>query len=212
MTPRTGGSELIVFGREPRPGQVKTRLIPALGWQGAARLYRALLEQTLDVGRQVGVDRYSLWLDVDSPESAIRRLAESLGFAVRAQSGETLGERMAYAFADALPTPGRAVLIGSDCPGYSTDYLERAFTELDQHDAVLGPATDGGYVLIGIRQPDASVFNDIDWSTDRVIEQTRSRLRGLGWRWSELTALRDIDEPQDLRHLQANLKDLIESR
>lgn len=212
MTSQTGRTELIVFGREPRPGRVKTRLVPVLGSAGAARLYRAMLERTLDIARQVRVDRHSLWLDVGSPRSRIRSMAEQMGFAIRAQSGETLGERMAYAFADALRAPGRAVLIGSDCPAYSTSYLERAFTELGQHDAVLGPATDGGYVLIGIRQPDPSVFHDIDWSTNRVIGQTRSRMKALGWRWSELAALQDIDEPPDLRHLPAKLQMLIEPR
>lgn len=209
MTTRACRTELIVFAREPRAGSAKTRLIPALGPKGAADLYRAMLMQTLDTASGVEVGRHSLWLDVSAPGSSISRRAEQLGFVIRQQSGVSLGERMGNAFGNALREAESAILIGSDCPGYSAAYLQQALAELERRDAVLGPAADGGYVLIGIRQPGPKVFEQIDWGTERVLEQTRERMRGLGWRWSELATLQDIDEPQDLQHLPLTLKKLV---
>jgi glycosyltransferase A (GT-A) superfamily protein (DUF2064 family) len=116
---------------------------------------------------------------------------------------------MAWAFAnamgsgpDAATSRGPAVLIGSDCPGYDGEYIARAFLALSvtggDYDTVIGPATDGGYVLIGLRRPAQALFADMPWGTDAVLERTRMVLRGLGWRWLELPALADIDRPEDL--------------
>lgn len=203
--------ELLVFGREPRAGETKTRLIPALGADGAARLYEAMLRRTLVTGSQVSVDRRSLWLDAWLPNSEVRADAEHRGFAVRHQSGTSLGERMTHALGEALNACGSAVLIGSDCPDFSTGYLEQAFAVLERHDAVLGPAADGGYVLIGMKQVAGAVFERVDWGSAAVLEQTRGRLRDLRWRWAELPTLHDIDEPGDLGRLPDALKGLVES-
>lgn len=108
--------------------------------------------------------------------------------------------RMQGALTDALRRAPAAVLIGSDCPGYSAAYLCSAFTALATHDAVLGPAHDGGYVLIGLRRIDPSLFAAIPWGTGDVLAHTRTRLAALGWHWHELATQHDIDRPEDLLH------------
>ncbi len=107
--------------------------------------------------------------------------------------------RMHGAFSASLRDAERVVLIGSDCPEFDPDYLEAAFGALAQQDAVLGPAVDGGYVLIGLRTAAALLFEDIAWGTPQVLQTTRDRLHRLGWRWTELPPRHDIDEPGDLQ-------------
>jgi hypothetical protein len=114
------------------------------------------------------------------------------------QQGDDLGERMARALSRAMP----AIVMGSDCPSLTPADLREAAAALDWGvDAVLGPARDGGYVLLGLRRIDASLFEGITWGTDTVLQETRSRLRSLGWRWHELPTRFDIDRPEDLRLL-----------
>lgn len=199
---------LIVFGREPRPGRVKTRLIPALGAKPAAKLYERLLRHTLSAGANIAVDQKQLWLDEVRPEGSAITLARSHGFAVFAQQGGDLGERMARAFEQALASATQVVLIGSDCPGYTPAYLESAFAALRDHDAVIGPAADGGYVMLGLRQLSPDLFEDVPWSTGEVLTVTRARLSALNWSWHELAVQHDIDEPTDLRYLPSNLSPL----
>jgi rSAM/selenodomain-associated transferase 1 len=198
-TPGLAGT-LICFAREPVAGQVKTRLIPALGAEGAARLYRVLLDLALRAGAELpGVER-ELWCTGAIPGGGrCAELADRYGLALRHQPEGDLGERMESALTETLARAGPAVLIGSDCPEYSPDYLASAFTVLETADAVLGPAADGGYVLIGLRRPTPALFAHIPWGTGLVLERTRAALRGLGWRWAELPTLRDLDEPEDLR-------------
>ena len=117
---------------------------------------------------------------------------------------------MRLAFATALRRADKVVLIGSDCPGYDTSYLRMAFDALDRYDAVIGPAHDGGYVLIGLTRIDRQLFEDIPWSTPRVLEKTHGRLQALGWRWTELATLRDLDQPEDLVHFPGLTKKLID--
>jgi uncharacterized protein len=195
----TPGGTLILFAREPVAGQVKTRLIPALGGEGAAQLYRRLLGIALRAGAATPGVRRRLWctgMPADGGECA--RLAAAHGFTWHPQPEGDLGARMAAALAEALVTADRAVLIGSDCPDYNADYLSAAFAALDDHDAVLGPAADGGYVLIGLRRPAPALFADIHWSTCAVLAETRTALRRIGLTWTELPTLRDLDRPEDL--------------
>jgi len=193
---------VIVFAREPVPGEVKTRLIPALGADGAAQLYARLLETSLTAAATVENARVELWYDAAGEDPAqCRSLAERFGATLHRQPDGDLGERMRYAFSctDLSPAPP-AVLIGSDCPGYDTGYLTAALTALHDRDAVLGPAQDGGYVLIGLRRLHPSLFDRMPWGTGDVARITRSRLRSLQWRWTELPVQRDIDRPSDLAH------------
>ncbi len=201
---------LIIFAREPLPGAVKTRLIPLLGARGSAWLYRMLLEQALGVAGSVPKVRRELWCagTLDSA-SICASLARRFGVHLRAQPDGDLGSRMAHAFAQVLDSAadstrphGPVVLIGSDCPGYHRGYIEQAFRALSitdgLYDAVLGPAIDGGYVLIGLRRPAPLLFADMPWGTETVLARTRAVLGGLALRWLELPALADIDRPEDL--------------
>ena len=189
---------LLVFARVPIPGGVKTRLIPTLGEAGATAVYRRLLRDTLESCARVRNVRRELWLDQAVSDPELNETASRLGLSLHLQRGADLGARMQHAFADVFERARSAVLIGSDCPEYDRDYIEAAFQALERHDAVLGPAADGGYVLIGLKRVEARLFNDIPWGTADVLETTRDRLRRLRWTWLELDSKQDIDEAQDL--------------
>ena len=191
---------LIIFAREPQPGRVKTRLIPSLGAQGAADFYAQLLRETVAKASALDGANVELWCDFnDSPPHFCSSLADKQGISMYRQHGEDLGTRMLQAFRIGSSTgPQPTLLIGSDCPGYSEEYFSQAFALLKRHDAVLGPANDGGYVLIGMHRAEPYLFEDIPWSTDEVLELTRARLQKLSLCHAELPALADIDEPGDL--------------
>jgi hypothetical protein len=189
---------LLVFARLPIPGSVKTRLIPTLGEAGATAVYRRLLRDTLESCAHVSDVRRELWLDQAAADAELNETAARLGLSLHLQCGPDLGARMQQAFVDVFDRARSAVLIGSDCPEYDRDYIETAFQALQRHDAVLGPAADGGYVLIGLKRVETSLFENIPWGTARVLETTRKRLRRLRWTWLELDSRQDVDEPQDL--------------
>jgi rSAM/selenodomain-associated transferase 1 len=121
------------------------------------------------------------------------------------QKGKDLGARMHFAMEQALLRCKAAIIIGTDCPVMDADYLEAAFDKLrDGSDIVLGPSEDGGYVLIGARRIDATLFCGIPWGGNSVLAETRSALRVLGWSWSELDTLWDIDQPEGLDRLRSD--------
>lgn len=185
-----------IFARPPAPGQVKTRLIPALGARGAAELHVRLLRRTVAMALGARLAPVQLWCasEVDHP------VFVETGLPRRRQRGPDLGARMAAALAQGLREARRVVLIGSDCPAMAAAYLEAALAALAEHDAVLGPAEDGGYVLIGLRRM-ADLFTGVAWGTARVLEQTRARLADAGLTWQELDPLWDVDRPADLARL-----------
>src|SRR4051812_5150712 len=146
---------LIVFTRFPAVGKVKTRLIPALGAEGATGLHRQLTLRTIRTAITVAEQRrVGLEIHFDGGEEAAMRHWLGDGFIFRSQSGGDLGERMSSSFAETFRNGASAVvIIGSDCPELSPEILHAAFDKLSDHAVVLGPATDGGYYLIGLRQP-----------------------------------------------------------
>lgn len=192
--------QLIVFVKYPRPGRVKSRLSAAIGREQAAQVYRQLAERTM---AQVLPEPDTAWelavfFDPGGEEALFR---EWLGGGLKyfPQQGDDLGQRMHNAFAHAF-TDGckKAVIIGSDCPDISRDSINRSFALLDAHDAVIGPAFDGGYYLLGLKQALPELFCGIDWSTDRVFRQTVERLRSRNLSHALLPELRDIDRIEDL--------------
>ncbi len=188
---------LVVFARSPVPGSVKTRLSPALPASLAAQLYRAMLADAIDAAAGTEADeRILYWSRVGSEEPSVPVPG---GFVVRHQVGIDLGERLAAAFAALLAGPtDRVVVIGADCPDLDSARIERAFTALEAHDLVLGPASDGGYYLIGLRPPAPPLFDGVAWGTGRVLEQTLARARRAGLAVSMLGELADFDTPADL--------------
>ncbi len=198
---------VIVFAKAPRPGAVKTRLIPALGAAGAARLHERLVERTLATAAAAGVGPLELCGDpASAPFLAARAAAH--GAALTAQGPGDLGARMHRAFERALTSAPAALAIGCDCPALTPQHLREASAALAAgHDAVLAPAEDGGYVLIGLARVHASLFERIRWGGPEVNADTRARLGALGWRWRELDTLWDLDRPEDLERLRNGIRD-----
>ena len=189
---------LHLLARAPVPGRVKTRLIPALGEEGACRLQWALLEQTLQLPPLAFEERF-LWLDGEA-ERPLRQLAERHDWVLMEQPAGDLGERMRRIAALGLAEHDGVVLIGNDCPVLDGDYLQQACAALAEHRAVLGPAEDGGYVLLGLRSLDHSLF-EMPWGGDQVLACTCECLRRLDWPHRLLPTLWDVDRPQDLARL-----------
>jgi rSAM/selenodomain-associated transferase 1 len=191
---------LIVLTRYPRPGRVKTRMIPVLGPDGAAALRDRLTARSLDAARRVR-ERRNLHLEVcytGGEEPELRRwLGDDVAFAC--QGDGDLGARLEGSSANAFAAGRRAVvLIGTDCPELSADALDRAFEALRATDLVIGPAEDGGYYLLGLRRHVPELFRGIAWGHDEVFEQTVDAAIRMRLSITTLEALRDVDRPTDL--------------
>lgn len=194
---------VIVFAKAPVAGQAKTRLIPALGALGAARLAERLLDATVAQACEADIGPVELCCTPDRSHPAFERMARLHRVTLGLQGEGDLGERMARALARALNVYRRAVLIGTDAPALDAAYLRGASAALADHDAVFGPATDGGYTLVGLRKPARELFEGISWSTSQVMAQTRKQVARLGLSCAELALLGDVDEAADLRHVPA---------
>ena len=195
-----------MFARAPVPGAAKRRLIPALGPDGAAELQRRMTRRIVAAAVAAEPAAVSLWCAPDTGHPAFRELADRFPVRLRDQRGGDLGARMGAAMEEVLERRPFALLPGSDCPALGPERLREVSSWLAAGtDAVLVPALDGGYVLIGLRRFDPSLFADIAWGTDRVLDQTRRRLAKLEWAWRETQPLPDIDRPSDLIHLEPSL-------
>jgi rSAM/selenodomain-associated transferase 1 len=199
-----GSVRLIVFAKAPRPGLAKTRLIPALGPEGAAALAQRMLHHALGAAVASGLGPVELCAAPDASDPLLQQAAEAQGASLAAQGEGDLGARMDRALMRHLGDAGvlGALLIGTDAPALDAVRLREAAQALrDGHDAVFVPALDGGYALVGLRRADPRVFAGMRWSHDRVMHDTRTRLAAAGLRWAELAPVADIDEPPDLVHL-----------
>lgn len=194
---------ILVFAKAPVAGQVKTRLIPLLGADGAAALHRQLLAHALGVARSATAGSLELWCAPDTTHPYLQTIAAAHGATLHRQLGDDLGARMAHAFTDALQRHERALCIGADCPMLTARHLREADAALrNGNDAVFVPAEDGGYALVGLARSVPDIFNGIDWGGPQVMAQTRTRMRAAGVRWQELETLWDVDRPGDLQRLQ----------
>lgn len=195
-------TRLIIFAKAPQPGAVKTRLIPALGADGAAALAGAMLTHTLQQALAAGLDAVELCLSPAPGDPAWHGVPLPTSVECTAQGEGDLGERMDRAIQRALARhKGPVLLIGTDCPALDSDHLREAARQLMHHDAVLLPVADGGYVLIGLRAPCPALFRQMAWSTSTVAADTLQRLAALGRRVWQGPVLHDIDEAADLVHL-----------
>ncbi|MDX2504315.1 MAG: TIGR04282 family arsenosugar biosynthesis glycosyltransferase [Gammaproteobacteria bacterium] len=192
---------IIIFAREPVPGQVKTRLIPTLGEQGATQLYKQLLDYAVSNMIDWKFAPVNLCITPESNKSYFIRNGRYRNVELSVQKGENLGSRMHNALASALQNYPKALLIGTDCPFLSRDDLQQAIMALDGNDMVFSPARDGGYVLVGAKRLVSDLFEDIDWGTERVMAQSRIALSRYDFRWQELSEQYDIDTKEDLRYL-----------
>jgi len=192
-------TRVMVFARAPIAGTVKTRLIPALGREQATRLHERLVRRTVSIVAGAGLGTVELWCTPTVEHPFFEALQAALPVALMVQRGRDLGERMARAFDHALQRAPRALLVGSDCRDLQGRDIQEAEAALRSGcEAVLGPAADGGYVLIGLRRPAPDLFVGMPWGTPRVLARTRERLARQGWRWHELPVRHDVDRPEDL--------------
>ena len=198
MKPATA---VIVMAKAPVPGFAKTRLIPALGAEGAARLAARLLQHAVEQALAAGLGPVELCCAPEHRHPAFASLCASPGLVWSDQGDGDLGARMARAFERRLAVAGAALLIGTDAPALEAAVLQRAAAALADTDAVFVPALDGGYALIGLRRPAPSLFDAMTWSVSTVMARTRERLASAGLRHTELPPLADIDEAADLIHL-----------
>ncbi len=197
-------SALIVFAKAPVAGQVKTRLIPALGPAGAAALAARLLQHTVNKAMATGLAHVELCTAPDRSHAAFAALAAQHRLRLSEQGDGDLGVRMNRALNRQLDLQRRVLLIGTDAPALDVATLHLAAQALLDHDAVFVPAFDGGYALVGLSRPAPGLFEGMVWSTSQVMQATRERARQAKLSWVELPAVADIDEPADLVHLPAD--------
>jgi rSAM/selenodomain-associated transferase 1 len=200
---------IAVLARAPVAGEAKTRLIPALGADGAAALQERLIERAIETACAAAVGPVTLWM-TPAPHPCFAALTSRHRIALAVQPEGDLGVRMLAACAAA---GGPTIVIGTDCPVLTPAHLHEAAQVLREGtDAVVIPAEDGGYVLIGSRTPQPSLFAGMSWGTDTVMGETRRRLAQEGLTWREPAMLWDVDRPEDIERLRAaglgNLMDL----
>ena len=199
-----------ILAKAPVAGFAKTRLIPVLGANGAALLQARLIARAAATACAAAVGPVTLWTTPDEAHSVFQEM-RAHGIALIRKSDGDLGARMLAAIAAAN---GPSLVIGTDCPALTPDHLRGAADILrGGADAVVIPAEDGGYVLIGLRTPEPALFSEMRWSTPDVMAETRRRLRTLGLSWQEPVTLWDVDLPADLERLKKpGLGDLIPSK
>lgn len=190
-----------VFAKAPIPGEVKTRLQGILGAEGAAALHAGLVRQALATAIESRVGSVELHCAPDESHEFFAACEKRFGVRLVAQKGADLGERMRNAFDRAFAAGDSLVIIGSDCPTLHANDLRDAATALASHDAVIAPAEDGGYALIGLAAPVEKLFDDVDWGTDAVLRQTRARFAAKNVTCVELREAWDVDRPEDYARL-----------
>ena len=183
---------LIIFVKNLRYGQVKTRLAAKLGHVEALAAYKILLQHTLEISRTIDADKFIFYhesIEQDEWPGIVER---------QVQQGDDLGKRMQNAF-DYLFSKNyeKVVIIGSDCLELTSSIIDQGFSELNTTDVVIGPARDGGYYLLALKENCSSLFQNIEWSTSRVLEQTIDACHENNLNYSMLELLSDIDEAED---------------
>jgi uncharacterized protein len=201
----TAMTRIVIFAKAPQPGSVKTRLIPALGAVGAATLARKFLAHTVQQALAANVGKVELCMSPAPANAAWNGVDLPDEIELAAQGEGDLGERMARAVRRVThPTETSAtsvMLMGTDCPALTAPLLKQAALQLQTHDAVLLPAHDGGYVLLGLKSPCPELFEHMAWSTSVVCAETLRRMAALNLRVWQGSTLHDIDEPADLQHV-----------
>jgi len=194
---------ILIFAKAPLLGRVKTRLLSSMDVERVMDLYKKLMIHTLKMVIRAGLGSVELWCTPTTDHPFFLRCAEVFKVSLRSQIEGDLGRRMAHAFEETLKQVPYAILIGTDCPSLTeTDLKEAKETLIQRTPAVLIPAEDGGYALIGLRKYDPSLFEGITWGSSSVLEETRKRLKKLGWQWRELEERWDVDRPEDVERLR----------
>lgn len=195
---------IVVFAREPRLGQVKSRLAKTLGEAAALAIYEAMLLRVGKLLQHAGLAPWDLWVTSNPSHKTFITLCNKKN--IYLQEGADLGARMDFALRQSLAREDSdaVILIGTDCPALSADYLDGALAALESgSDVVLGPAEDGGYVLIGARQPIPGLFEAMPWGSEQVLPRTLERLADSGLSYQLLETLWDVDYPDDIPRLKS---------
>ncbi|HUG53726.1 MAG TPA: TIGR04282 family arsenosugar biosynthesis glycosyltransferase [Vicinamibacteria bacterium] len=189
---------LIVFVKEPRPGAVKSRLAARIGAEAAAALYRAIADEEIRCTAPRG-DEYERLFFFDPPAARAAMAAWLPGESLFPQPPGDLGQRMSAAFAEAFRLGARRVaIIGTDVPWAAREDVLDALEGLDEHDLVIGPATDGGYYLLALKRLEPGLFLDVPWSTPGVLAATLDRAAALSLGVRTLRTLGDLDTAEDV--------------
>lgn len=197
---------VIIFAKYPASGMAKTRLQPALGIDGTARMARKLLLHSIEQAMAAGfVVNLCVSPAPTDPCWQVLDLPNTLQWS--GQVAGDLGTRLLTASQQALNQYQKVLLIGTDCPSLTAQRIQVAAQQLDRTDAVMIPASDGGYVLLGLTTVHENIFSNITWSTSSVAAVTQQRVEALGWSLAVLEPLHDIDEPADLKHLPSGWLD-----
>lgn len=191
-------NKLLIFTKSPVLGEVKTRLQPEYSPEQSLIVHKSLLANTLELTKKLDNIDVELCCAPDRNTSFFLECEDKYPLELNNQHGADLGERMALSFSIALQKYENVVVIGTDCPDIDEGYINEAFTALNEVDAVIGPAMDGGYVLLGLRKFALEIFSGISWGGDTVLVQTENALDELGWSYKELTMKNDVDRPEDL--------------
>jgi len=201
-------ARIIIMCKAPLPGEVKTRLIPALGADDACRLHELLATRIIETVLLSDLCPLTIWCSPDINHIFFKSYAQRA--TLKLQAGRDIGERMFHAALHELDNDGvdRVLIVGTDTPSVDAAYLDNALSRLNDQEAVIGPAEDGGYVLLGLKRAESLLFEGMTWSTDKVFDETVSRLDTTGWNWVSLPCLWDVDEPEDLQRIPDYLTDL----
>jgi rSAM/selenodomain-associated transferase 1 len=195
---------MLIFSKAPVPGYVKTRLIPLLSAEQAAELHKRLTRFTIERALSGHRCPVQLWCTPDTQHPFFRQCNDAYPLTLHQQQGGGLGERMHHAFCEALKNYRYAVLTGCDCPSLQSEDLNKALAALqDGCDCVIAPAADGGYVLIGLNCPQASLFEQMPWGSEKILELTRNKAVSLSLRFNEFSVQWDVDVPGDLKKLRS---------
>ncbi len=189
-------SKIIIFCKAPISGTVKTRLLPVLSEQQAAELHSKLATKTISQAIKSQLCPVEIWCspELDHP------FFQTFKIDLKKQKGNDLGERMHHALQTTLEHSSSAILIGIDCPSLTIEDLDQAFTQLEEgSDVVIAPAEDGGYTLIGMTKNNDGLFNNIDWGTSKVFDQTIVKINKHDLHCYKLTMQWDVDRPEDLQ-------------
>jgi rSAM/selenodomain-associated transferase 1 len=198
---------LIIFIKNPEVGKVKTRLAQAIGEEQALFVYRDLLDKCRTETSLIQANRHLFYASTIDFEDEWEKGV----YQKHLQSEGDLGKRITAAFREVFSQgegPKKVLIIGSDCYDLSRETMEEAFQLLDKSDLVLGPANDGGYYLLGMKSFNAQLFEGIDWSTEKVLEQTLSRAKTSKWKVEMLIELVDLDTIEDLEKSGYKLKQI----
>lgn len=199
---------ILIFTKVPEPGKVKTRLIPALGEEGAVSLHKTLVSDTLR--RFVNLNAYDtyVWIAGELESAWVKGIQDKYDVQIYPQPEGDLGERLAFAAHQALQQYGQVILIGTDCPPLEASHvMEASAAHSEGADIVISPVEDGGYALISLTTFSSSLFDGIHWSTEKVLTETLDRVKSLGWQYRLLETLWDMDRPEDL--IRANSKSAV---